>query len=240
MISRAVSHFPQPLGKNRMNLRHFVYASVGCLALVAGQLSADDAAGKKTCADKAACSGGSCPATEAAMAKLPSMTYLVGEESVCCEKSAESLAKESNAAIQYVVGDEKFDSKNKAFETLVAKTEAMVEEFTTPQTCSVSGETTIAGKACHCPVEAGAITEKVKSATQLVSMTYKVGEETCSCPNKAKAIAEKAGAKPTFVVDGTETQCEMTARLNLARAKYKAAVMALASNTEAESTESDS
>jgi hypothetical protein len=222
-----------------MNLRHFVYASVGCLALVAGQLSADDVSGKKTCADKAACSGGMCPATEAAMAMLPSMTYLVGEESACCEDSAEALAKEHSAPIQYVVGDDKFDSKDKAFETLVTKTEAMVEEFTTPKTCSVSGNTTIAGKACHCPVEAGAIAEKVKSATQLVSMTYKVGEETCNCPNEAKAIAEKAGAATTFVVDGAETQCEMTARLNLARAKYKAAVMALAASTQAESADSD-
>ena len=43
---------------------------------------------------------------------------------------------------------------------------------------------------------------------------------------KAKELAA-GGAEMKYVVGGEETCCEMTARLNVARAKYKAAVEAL-------------
>ncbi len=206
--------------------RMFALTSVCTLGLIASPLFAEEAA-TKVCAES-----GTCPVSgevDAALAKLPQMTFLVGDQETTCSRSAGTMAEAAGKPVQYKVGDQAFDTKEEAFTTLVTRTEEMVSKFTTPSTCKVSGKTTIAGKSCNCPIEAGTMAKKVQAATQLVSMKYQVGDETCSCPNSAAAMAKKAGVKTTFVVDGTETQCEMTARLALARAKYKAAVKALAS-----------
>lgn len=204
----------------------------GCESKQACELTKDCESKKGCCPGKSACSSESCP-VETAMAKLPKMTYLVGTEATCCSESAETLAKAADQPIQFVVGDETFDSKAAAMTVLVSTTEAMVAEFTSASKCEVSGTTTIAGRTCKCPVEAGQTVEKVNSAVTLVVMNYKVGEETCSCPCAAKTLAKKAGVSPVFVVDGVETSCELTARLALARAKYKAAVQAIATTTPA-------
>jgi hypothetical protein len=142
------------------------------------------------------------------------------------------LAKSKSAPIEYVVGKEKFETKEAAYTSLVEQTESMVNEFTTPCKCEVSGTTTIAGTKCACPVKAGETTELVKKAAGEVQMAYAVGEETCHCPTKAAEMAKEAGVEKTFVVNGEKTSCEMTARLNLARAKYRAAVLAMAAQNQ--------
>jgi predicted phosphoribosyltransferase len=63
---------------------------------------------------------------------------------------------------------------------------------------------------------------------EAVAVTYKVGDKTSTCSVEAKTLAESTKAKTIYVVDDQETECEMTARLNVARAKYKAALMAMA------------
>lgn len=221
--------------------RMFALASVCSLSIAIVSVSAADTktsssdapktccVKKGECASKTACSGGVCSASVAtAMEKLPKMTYLVGTKETCCPDSAAALAKSADQPVKYKVGKETFDSKEDAMTTLVSKTEAMVEAFTTPSTCKVSGTTTIAGHKSSCSVAAETLAKSVEKATQLVSMKYKVGEEVCSCPLSAKAMAKKAGVSPTYVVGDTETQCEMTARLALAREKYKAALIAVA------------
>jgi hypothetical protein len=90
-----------------------------------------------------------------------------------------------------------------------------------------------------CPVAAGDVAKKVKKAMDSVAISYKVGDKSCDCPVEAKALAAAKSAKTVFVVDKEETECEHTARLNLARAKYKAALLAL-SPTKAESTKVES
>lgn len=192
----------------------------------------------------AQCKDGKCPATQCkdgecqdgkcsdcpiakAMEALPKMTYQVGEESTCCSKSAATLAKKHNKPIHFVVAKKTYDNEQKAFASLVETTESFVNEFVTPCKCDVSGVTKIAGEACNCPVQAGKHTELVKAAVGKVKMTYAVGEKTCSCPMEAAKLAKNTNAKKEFVVAGEKTCCEMTARLNLARAKYKAAVSAM-------------
>jgi hypothetical protein len=184
--------------------------------------------------EKAECQG-ECPIA-AAMESLPKMTYKVGEEATCCSESAAELAKKSEMPIHFVVGEETFEAKEAAFTALVEQTETYVNEFITPCKCEVSGKTKIAGKACDCPVEAGKTSELVQAAANKVQMTYAVGEKTCNCPMEAAKLVEASGAKKEFVVAGEKTCCEMTARLNLARAKYKAAVEVLAANTTASTT----
>ena len=62
-----------------------------------------------------------CPIT-AAMKNLPKITYAVGKENTCCEKSAHKLAEEQNATIVYLVGKEKFADAGEAKVALVAAT----------------------------------------------------------------------------------------------------------------------
>ena len=178
-----------------------------------------------------------CPVT-AAMAKLPKMTYRVGTENTCCSESAAKLAKEKKETLHYVVGEKTFEDKTKAYTSLVEQTESMVNAFVTPSKCDKSGTHTVAGKSCKCDVQAGKNAELVSAAIKDIKMTYAVGEETCSCPTKAGEMAKTAGKEMTYVVAGEKTCCSMTARLNLAKAKYKAAVQAMvATDAKKETTE---
>ena len=187
---------------------------------------------KTCCAGKEACDG-ECPIS-LAMAKLPKMSYQVGSEKTCCSDSAAKLAKESNAAIHYVVAEKTYEDKMEAMTALVEQTEAMVNEFITPCKCEKSGKTTVAGETCACPTQGAKNIELVKAAVESVNVSYKVGEEACNCPMKAKELASSSDAKMTYVVDGEETCCGITARLQTARAKYKAAVKALATASKEE------
>jgi len=197
-------------------------------AVFAAETDAVSSADAKTCAKACASTGGeSTCAVSTAMGKLPKMTFAVGGESICCGEMAKAKASEIGKPVEFVVGKEKFDSESKAFATLVSHTEKFVEEFTTPHTCSVSGSTTIAGETCACSVKAGELTSKVKLAMSKVAMSYKVGDKECSCPMEAAALAKAAGTEKTIIVDGEETTCNQSARLKMAIAKYKAAVLAM-------------
>ena len=192
--------------------------------------AADEAA--KTCSSKAcsatACADGAgCP-IEAAMAKLPKMTYLVGTQETCCPDAAATLAKESNSKIQFVAFKKNYDSKTEAMVALADGTEKFVSEFATPKTCAVSGAITVANKQLTCSVMAGKRAKVAKEAMGSVAMTYLVGTETCSCPNAAASIAKTTGVEKQFVIAGEKTTCSVDARVRLAHAKYKAAVTALA------------
>jgi hypothetical protein len=204
----------------------YLKLSVMALALLSTStaLRADDTKGK--CDAACALDAGSCPVT-AGMAKLPQIGFMVGTKSLCCEESAKATAAETSAKMEYVVGTEKFDTKDKAFASLVTQTEKYVTAFATPSTCSVSGQTTIAGESMSCSVAAGEVASKIKKAMDSVAISYKVGDQTCNCPVEAKTLAATKKAKTLFVVDKEETECEQTARLNLARAKYKAALLAM-------------
>ncbi|MEQ1828789.1 MAG: hypothetical protein ABL921_22690 [Pirellula sp.] len=202
----------------KLSLMALALASTSALAW------ADDA--KDKCPGVCA-SGGACCIT-AGMEKLPKIAYMVGEQTLCCEESAKSVAASTKTKLVYAVGKEKFESSDKAFVSLVDQTEKFVAAFATPSTCKESGTTTVAGECVECSVKAGEIAAKVKKAMDTVAIAYKVGDKTCNCPIEAKTIAAAKKAKTIFVVEKEETECEQTARLNLARAKYKAALIALA------------
>ncbi len=168
-----------------------------------------------------------CPIDEA-MAKLPKMLFNVGDESACCLKGAEALAAKHEAPIHYVVAEKVYDDHQVAYTALVKSTESYVNEFATPHTCEASGKFVIAGQACDCPVQAGETSKLVKSVMDKVHFTYAIGDKTCHCPNEASVLAKQHGAEVVYVVGDQKTSCELTARYNLAHAKYKAAVEYLA------------
>ncbi len=182
---------------------------------------------EKVCDKQCAKECGSCP-IEAAMAKLPKMTYLVGTESTCCSEAAAKLAKEHDSAIKYVVARTTFEDEGRATVALADATEQFVKAFTTAKECKVSGKFTVAGKELCCSVMAGERATLAKNAMKKVEMAYLVGDEKCACPNQATALAKETGKDKVFLVAGEKTCCSFDARIKLAHAKYKAAVVALA------------
>jgi hypothetical protein len=182
---------------------------------------------EKVCDQQCAKSCGSCP-IETAMEKLPKLTYLVGTEETCCAEAAAKLATEHKTAIKYVVATKTFDDQAKATAALADATEQFVSAFTTTKECAVSGKFTVAGKEMCCSAMAGERATLAKHAMEKVAMAYVVGDEQCACPNQAAALAKSTGKDKVFLVAGEKTCCATDARLKLARAKYKAAVEALA------------
>lgn len=193
-----------------------------------------DLAKTATSADKvcdvecaSACCSKGCP-IEAAMAKLPKLTYLVGKEETCCSASAAELAKKHSKPVQFVVAKKPFAKEAKAMAALAAATEKFVSDFASPSHCKVSGKYTVAGKELCCEVMAGQRATLAKNAMKKVEMTYLVGEKECHCPTEAATLAKETGKAKQFVIAGQKTCCSIDARLKLAQAKYKAAVEALA------------
>lgn len=168
-----------------------------------------------------------CPVATA-LAKLPKMTYRVGEESTCCSGTATEMAEKSEAAIHYVVADRVFECKNEAYVALVEKTEAFVDGFLAPVKCEHSGKTSVAGESFGCCEAAGKRTELVVNAVKDLRVSYKVNEESACCKNAAESLAKEHSAPIHYVVGEETTPCELNARMKLAHAKYTAAVKAIA------------
>ncbi len=168
-----------------------------------------------------------CPIATA-MKNLPQITYAVGKKTTRCAKTASKLAEEQSAAIVYLVGKEKFADAGEAKMALVVATEEFVDGFAKPHVCNVSGTTTIAGQKTECSKTAAKLTGLMANAMKSVRLTYAVGDKACECPHAAASLAKTSGKPKLFVVGNEKTECEVTARLNLARAKYRAMVEALA------------
>jgi hypothetical protein len=181
------------------------------------------------CCEGGTCPAGCCAALASAKEKLPKLVYKVGKETTCCSESAAALAEKSKESVQYVVADKAYTCKNEAFTALVTETEKFVDSFLTVGKCEASGKSTVAGKSFDCCVEAGQKAELVQAAVKEVKVSYKVGDEDACCAGSAAALAKKHNKPIKYVVNGEATECELTSRLNLATAKYMAAVVALAS-----------
>jgi hypothetical protein len=179
-----------------------------------------------TCSAAKCDAGKGCPIT-AAMKQLPKLTYAVGEKKACCQEAAAKLAKESSGHIHFVVGKKEFDSESDAQMALIEATEKFVADYTKPHTCPESGKLTLAGQGQSCEKTAAHTADLMQKAMAKVKFTYLVGDKECSCPLQAGQLAKESGKEKLFVVGEEKTCCEKTARLNLARAKYKAAITAM-------------
>jgi hypothetical protein len=183
------------------------------------------------------CTAATCSATQcdtskgcpiaAAMERLPKLTYAIGEKKTCCPKEAAKLAKKSSGHIHFCVAEKEFDSESDAQTALIEATEKFVAALTKPHTCPKSGQLTLAGQAQSCEKAAAHTAELMQQAMAKVRFTYLVGDKECSCPVEAGKLAKESGNEKLFVVAEEKTCCEKTARLNLARAKYKAAIEAM-------------
>jgi hypothetical protein len=161
------------------------------------------------------------------MQQLPKMTFVVGEQKACCPDAAAKLSSETGTPIQFVVAEKTYTDRPQATLALAEATERFVNAYVEPKACQETGTTTVAGTQQSCSVAAGKIAQEAKDAMAKIQMTYLVGDVQCDCPDKAKETAEQTGQTTQFVVGNEKTSCSVTARLNLARAKYRAAVEAV-------------
>ncbi len=206
-------------------------AALAVAAMMSSTMWADDT----ECSD-AKCASSCC---EESLAKFPKMTYRVAEHETCCSDAAAKLVTDHDGeTMKFVVAEKVYEDKAEAMTALAEVAEQFVNEFASPHTCEVSGTTTVAGQSMKCSKTAGMMAEKIQDAMKTVAMTYKVGDESCSCPTKAAALAKEAGTHEHYVIGGEETCCNIDARVKLAKAKYVAALQALA-QVEAPATETE-
>lgn len=216
-------------------LRIAMLAVPACIVSVAiaashpGEDNKESKAADKNCQQcDAACSAcQQCP-VEKAMDALPKLVYRIGDETTTSPIQAGRISGKKKQKVEFVVGGEVFPNEPAAFAALVDTTEKFVGDFAKPKTCNESGNTIVAGKTLCCDVAAGEVADLVKKAMDEVKVTYLVGKESVCCPDAAKALAKKSGEKVVQLVAGQKCGgCSTTTRLNLARAKYKAAIEAL-------------
>jgi len=179
------------------------------------------------------------------LASMPSVEYKVGDETVTCPYAAGALAKQHDKPIQYVVGDQTFETEGQANAQLASLIEQKVDEMKTVQFA--------AGEKCYrCPVTAKneaqkahakmtyrvagvdfADKELAEKAAKLasdrlgeVTMSYKVGDHTFECDKMAGAQAKETHTKMLYVVGDKETDCPQEAKMLMAKAKLAAIVAA--------------
>ena len=136
--------------------------------------------------------------------------------------------------VKYVVGRREFSCPTAAKDAHIEAVETFVASFSAIHTCEASGKTFVGNKGYECGTHAQTIVTIAKEAMDEVATVHLVGEKEFCCPTAAGVAAEKQGAKVTYAVAGEKTQCAKTNRLNLAVAKYKAAVLAIAKAESAE------
>lgn len=216
------------------NFLSFAAATLMLASTTAWADGTDAKCDKEKCsADKLACADGGCPVSKA-LAELPELTFAVGDKELCCEQSASAVAQETDSKVTYLVAKKAYNDKHEAMVALAEATEKFVADFAEPHTCSVSGETTVAGTSTSCSVTAGKLAKITKEAMNGVTLAYKVGDEECSCPTQAASLAKASGKEKQFVIGEETTSCSVDARIKLARAKYEAAVKALVKAQEKE------
>lgn len=94
----------------------------------------------------------------------------------------------------------------------------------------------VAGRIFECKDEAEKTAKLVSVAMEKVKMSYRVDGKDFCCDKMAGAACKTTGKDMTFVVGETETPCQVTARIELDKAKVAAAVKALAETKVASRT----
>lgn len=213
-------------------MKSITFAIVSGLTLAATPLlTAEEVCAKSgKVAAKSECAA--CPLT-AAMDELPKISFVIAGEASACAKSAET-AKAAGKEVKYVVAGKEICCDKMAKDAHVEAVEKFVGSFASTHACDASGKTFVGTKGYACSQHAGSVASVAKKAMEGVKVTHVVaGKEYC-CPEEAGKVAKESGEAVTYVIAEEKTQCAKTNRMNLAVAKYKAAVMAIA---EAESKE---
>lgn len=179
-----------------------------------------------------------CPVAKA-MEALPKISYVIAGENSGCAKSA-AAAKEAGKEVKYVVAGKEICCEKTAKDSHIKAVETFVASFANAHSCESSGKTFVGNKDYGCSKHASSVAAIAKKAMEGVKVTHIVaGKEYC-CPDTASKAAKDADAKVTYAVAEAKTECATTNRMNVALAKYKAAVQAIAKAEAAESETANS
>ncbi|MDA0811953.1 MAG: hypothetical protein O3C21_06150 [Verrucomicrobia bacterium] len=180
---------------------------------------------KKECETTKASDCASCPLTKA-MADLPKISYVIAGEASACAASA-TAAAEAGKEVKYVVAGKELCCPTAAKYAHVEAVEEFVASFASTHACSDSGKTFVGNKGYDCSQHASTMAAAAKKAMDDVKTVYVVaGKEFC-CASTASETAKNDNAKVTYVVADQKTECAQTNRMNVAIAKYKAAIQCL-------------
>ena len=220
-----------------------------CCKSVKGTKTAQ-ANGAKSCCQSAAMKKATCSknGTNCANAccAMPTMTYRVGQESLSCPKSAETMAKDNDQPLTYLVGQKEFSDKGKANDAYAVA----LEEYLTKvaKVCYRVGD-----KCVQCPMEAKSLAQKdsgqvkycvgsyvfddqakaeqaakmASEAAGQVKMAMNVDGQSYSCPKEAQQASEKTGKTCQYKVGECKTECKSTAQVELSKARIEAARKAI-------------
>jgi uncharacterized Zn-binding protein involved in type VI secretion/bacterioferritin-associated ferredoxin len=181
------------------------------------------------------------------MAALPKVQYKVGDQVMCCSKTAAMIAEKDHKTVQYVVGEETFEKEGDAEAKLASVLEAKLAEMQAVQYA-------VGGDCVKCPVTAKSLAKEKKAevayrvagidfqdqekaekaagqvteALQAVKISYKVDGQSFCCDKMAGMKVKETGKPMLYVVGEEETPCDQHAKLLLAHAKIQAAVVAAA------------
>lgn len=155
------------------------YAGPGCCAAK----KKDAKVAKASCGKKASCGIGT----------FPAIARRVGDKTYDCPATAEKMARKAGSNVVFVVGEESFDTRNKAVAALALAAEGYVDKFTTIA-CVVDG------KLVYCDEKA-----KAGCGSSCHSKVTKASAKTgCSktCGSKGKTATAKAGCSSTCGAKG--------------------------------------
>ncbi len=217
--------------KETHRMKSITLAIFSGITLVSAPLVIAEEKCEKACPVSAKADCEACPVA-AAMEALPKISYVIAGEASQCAKSA-ATAKADGKEVKYVVAGKELCCDKMAKDAHVEAVEKFVGSFASTHACATSGKTFVGNKGYACSTHATSVAAVAKKAMDGVKVTHIVaGKEYC-CPDEAGKAAKKAGASVTYAIADQKTECAKTSRMNVAIAKYKAAVLAIAKAEEA-------
>jgi hypothetical protein len=174
------------------------------------------------------------------------MIFVIDGKEVDSACTAMKMTKDCDAKVAYKVGDKEYCEKPAAMKAYAKMLDKHLESMTKvtyvigdKETCCASSAKSMAkadGKDIKFRVASSTFDSKEKAkeaakrtakAVESVKMTYLVGDKAYNCPMTAKAsCASKCGGEKAamkYVVNEMKSECSLTARVALLRAKINAA-----------------
>lgn len=174
--------------------------------------------------------------------KLTRVHYTVGEKSFACPKAAGNFAKTAGSEMHYTVGSHEYNCADKAAAVAKAAAEASngVEytlvvdgkKYDGRKVCFRSASNEAAGKTCD--MNAKTCDKSAKTCDKSAKAVVAKKASTC-CPKSGEQNAETtrdgrqwvSGESCEYIVDGTHTGCDKTARVKELQARIAAAYQAI-------------
>jgi len=194
-----------------------VVAALACICTLG--ISVTNAGGPGCSGEKTAAKGEGCTKTcSAAGDGFPAMVMSVNGKNFDCCLAAAKAAKDSNTKVTYIVGDEKFDCKDKATVALADMSERYVGRYMTIA-CVADGKVMYCSDSAGCCSSKGAAMASAKSCSGEAASA-----KSGSCPHAASAAktdgdAKSDGSTKTVAAGESKASCCKSGATAMAKAE---------------------